>query len=238
MNKNEFENGLKTMGINFENSYYEDFDIYRKLLVEWNEHMNLTGITEKREVYIKHFLDSLGSFLSQKVPHGGSVIDVGTGAGFPGLPMKVFDRSLNLTLLDSLNKRINFLKEVSTQIGLEDVEFVHGRAEDFGKDSEYREMYDVAVSRAVANLAVLCEYCMPFVKIGGTFIALKSKSYTEELDQAEKAIATFGGVVKEVVTVTLPEVDIDHTLIIIEKVEETPLKYPRKAGKPTKNPII
>jgi len=237
MTKNEFENGLKTMGIDFEDSYYEDFDTYRELLVQWNEHMNLTGITEKNEVYIKHFLDSIGTFLSKQIPKGASVIDVGTGAGFPGLPIKVFDRSIELTLLDSLNKRINFLKEVSDQIGLENVEFVHGRAEDFGKDADYREKYDVAVSRAVANLAVLCEYCMPFVKIGGYFIALKSKSFKEELDQAQKAIETFGGVVREVVMVPLPGVDIEHTLILIEKVSETPTKYPRKAGKPTKNPI-
>lgn len=238
MNKIEFENGLNAMGIEFEDSYYDDFDIYRKLLVEWNEHMNLTGITDKREVFIKHFLDSVGTYLSSRIPEGASVIDVGTGAGFPGLAMKVFDRSLQLTLLDSLNKRINFLKEVSDQIGLEEVEFIHGRAEDFGKDESYRASYDIAVSRAVANLAVLCEYCMPFVKIGGYFIALKSMAYKEELDQARKAIETLGGKVKEVVVVPLPEVDIEHTLIIIEKVAETPSKYPRKAGKPTKNPIL
>ncbi len=238
MNKNEFENGLKAMGIDFEDCYYEDFDTYRELLVEWNEHMNLTGITEKREVFIKHFLDSIGTYLAKEVPNGGSVIDVGTGAGFPGLAMKIFDRTIDLTLLDSLNKRINFLKEVSDQVGLERVEFIHGRAEDFGKNDDYREMYDVAVSRAVANLAVLAEYCMPFVKIGGHFIALKSKTYKEELDQAQKAIEILGGKVKDVVLVSLPEVDIDHTLVIIEKISETPIKYPRKAGKPTKNPIV
>lgn len=238
MNKSEFENGLKSMGISFDESYYEDFDIYRELLVEWNQHMNLTGITEKREVFIKHFLDSVGTYLAQSIPEGASVIDVGTGAGFPGLAMKIFDRSIELTLLDSLNKRINFLKEVSNQIGLEGVEFIHGRAEDFGKNEDYRESYDIAVSRAVANLAVLAEYCMPYVKVGGHFIALKSKSYKDELDQAQKAIETFGGRVKEVVMVPLPEVDIDHTLIVIEKVAQTPSKYPRKAGKPTKNPIV
>lgn len=238
MIRSEFENGLKSMGIPFEECHYEDFDIYRELLVEWNQHMNLTGITEKREVFIKHFLDSVGTYLAKSIPEGGSVIDVGTGAGFPGLAMKIFDRSIELTLLDSLNKRINFLKEVSNQIGLEGVEFIHGRAEDYGKNVDYREMYDVAVSRAVANLAVLAEYCMPYVKVGGHFIALKSKSYAEELDQAQKAIETFGGKVKEVIMVPLPEVDIEHTLIVIEKVAETPSKYPRKAGKPTKNPIV
>ena len=238
MNRNEFENGLKAMGIDFENSYYEDFDTYRKLLVEWNEHMNLTGITEKREVFIKHFLDSVGTYLAKEIPEGGSVIDVGTGAGFPGLAMKIFDRSIDLTLLDSLNKRINFLKEVSDQVGLEGVEFIHGRAEDYGKNEDYREQYDIAVSRAVANLAVLAEYCMPYVKVGGCFIALKSKTYKEELDQAQKAIEVLGGKVKDVVMVQLPEVDIEHTLVIIEKVAQTPAKYPRKAGKPTKNPIV
>jgi len=238
MNKIEFENGLNEMGIKYQNSFYEDFDIYRKLLVEWNENINLTAITEKNEVFIKHFLDSIGTFLSNKVPEGGSVIDVGTGAGFPGLAMKVFDRSINLTLLDSLNKRINFLKEVSDQIGLESVNCVHGRAEDFGKDENFREQFDVAVSRAVANLAVLCEYCMPYVKVGGYFIALKSMSYKDELDQAQKAIETLGGQVKEVIIVPLPGIDIEHTLIVIEKVAETPIKYPRKAGKPVKNPIL
>lgn len=238
MNKLEFEKGLKEMGIDFSASHYDDFDIYRRLLVEWNEHMNLTGITEKREVYIKHFLDSIGTYLADEVPNGGSVIDVGTGAGFPGLAMKIFDRSIDLTLLDSLNKRIKFLEAVSDEVGLDKVEFIHGRAEDYGKDDDYREMYDVAVSRAVANLAVLAEYCMPFVKIGGHFIALKSKSYKEELDQAQKAIETLGGRVKKVLMVPLPEVDIEHTLIVIEKISNTPAKYPRKAGKPTKNPIV
>ncbi len=238
MNRNEYEKALSEMGIEFENAYYDDFDTYRELLVEWNEHMNLTGITEKREVFIKHFLDSVGTFLSRVVPQGGSVIDVGTGAGFPGLAMKIHDRSINLTLLDSLNKRIGFLRAVSDKIGLENVEFIHGRAEDYGKDEAYREQYDVAVSRAVANLAVLSEYCMPFVKVGGYFVALKSKSYKEELEEASKAIETFGGQLESVVPVKLPETDIEHTLIVIKKCQETPGKYPRKAGKPTKNPIV
>jgi 16S rRNA (guanine527-N7)-methyltransferase len=238
MNKTEFESALKSMEIEFEASYYDDFDVYRQLLVEWNEHMNLTGITEKRQVFIKHFLDSIGTFLSKAVPEGGKVIDVGTGAGFPGLAMKMFDRSISLTLLDSLNKRINFLRAVCEKTQLDDVELIHGRAEDFGKDALYREQFDVSVSRAVANLAVLTEYCIPFVKVGGYFIALKSKSYNEELEEAKKAIEVLGGQVQGVIPVKLPDTDIEHTLILIKKVKSTPDKYPRKAGKPTKSPII
>lgn len=237
MNKGEFETALKSMNIEFDMSYYDDFDLYRQLLVEWNEHMNLTGITEKREVFIKHFLDSIGTFLSKAVPEGGKVIDVGTGAGFPGLVMKMFDRSISLTLLDSLNKRINFLRAVCEKTQLDDVELIHGRAEDFGKDKAYREQFDVSVSRAVADLAVLTEYCIPFVKIGGYFIALKSKSYSAELEGAKKAIEVLGGQVEGVIPVKLPETDIEHTLVLIKKVKSTPDKYPRKAGKPTKSPI-
>lgn len=230
-------NGLDQWKIPYEMEHIEDFEVYRKLLVDWNTKMNLTGITETEEVYIKHFLDSLSPFKLPYIQNGDRIIDVGTGAGFPGLPMKVLNRSLTLTLLDSLNKRVQFLNTVSESIGLQAVECIHGRAEDYGKNPEYRETYDVAVSRAVANLSVLSEYVLPFVKVGGYFIALKGPDVQAEVDQAVNAIETLGGRVKETHEFVLPGTDITHSMVVVEKIKETPKKYPRKAGKPSKSPL-
>lgn len=229
--------GFKELNIDFNNDQANKFEIYKKLIQEWNENINLTAITEDNEMAIKHFIDSASCFKSGKLSGEISMIDVGTGAGFPGIPLKIINENIKLTLLDSLNKRINFLQIVAEDLELDGIEFCHGRAEDFGQDSEYREKFDVCVSRAVANLAVLCEYCLPFIKVGGYFIAQKGPKKDEELEVANKAIEILGGEIESVLEVKIPFSDITHSIVLIKKTSETPKQYPRKAGKPTKKPI-
>lgn len=229
--------GFKELDIDFTNEQAKKFEIYKNLIQDWNEKINLTAITEDNEMAIKHFIDSASCFKSGKLSDTISMIDVGTGAGFPGIPLKIINEKINLTLLDSLNKRINFLEIVAEDLNLDNIEFCHGRAEDFGQDEDYREKFDVCVSRAVANLAVLCEYCLPFIKIGGYFIAQKGPKKDEELEVAKKAIEVLGGEIESVLEVKIPFSDITHSIVLIKKVCETPKEYPRKAGKPTKKPI-
>lgn len=215
----------------------EQFLKYKDILKQWNEKMNLTAITDDRDIILKHFVDCL-TILSERDLKGKSVIDVGTGAGFPGLPVKIAQPEIKLTLLDSLNKRINFLEEVCSQLKLEEVVCIHSRAEDGGSNKEYREKYDCCVSRAVANLAVLCEYCMPFIKVGGEFIALKGPDAGNELIEAKKAIKVLGGEIIGIKNVDVPNTDLKHNIVFIKKIIQTPAKYPRKAGKISKSPII
>ena len=209
---------------------------YMEKVLEWNEKINLTSIVDKNEFIIKHFCDSLSVLASVKIKHRAKVIDIGTGAGFPGVPMKIARPDINLTLLDSLNKRIRFLDEVVLTSDNLKSETIHGRAEDYSKKTEYREKYDIAVSRAVANLAALTEYCLPFVKIGGYFISMKGPEYKEELDKAIKAIEILGGELEEVVSLTLPDGSI-RNIIKIKKVNNTPTKYPRRGVKINKSPL-
>lgn len=213
------------------------FERYYELLVKWNEVMNLTAITEREEVMQKHFVDSLA--LAKAVDLSGceTLIDVGTGAGFPGLPLKIVFPRLKVVLLDSLNKRIRFLNEVIEELGLENVETIHGRAEDMAKQKEYRENFDLCVSRAVANLSSLSEYCIPYVKQGGMFVSYKSGTAEEEAEQAKKAIYLLGGETKKIEKFQLPGSDIQRSLIVVEKVRTTPKKYPRKSGIPGKEPL-
>ena len=199
--------------------------------------MNLTAITEYDEVMKKHFVDSISLCKAYDVTQNKTVIDVGTGAGFPGLALKIAFPDLQVTLLDSLNKRINFLNEVIAALGLTGVETIHGRAEDFAKPGKCREKYDLCVSRAVSNLATLSEYCLPYVKTGGTFISYKSGTVQEEAEEAEKAINILGGQVKDITYFKLPDSEIDRSLVIINKKKSTPGKYPRKAGTPLKEPL-
>lgn len=232
-------NDLSQFGIELTSKQEEQFIRYYELLVEWNEFMNLTAITEWEEVVKKHFVDSLS--LIKAMPEIKdkelSVIDIGTGAGFPGIPLKIAFPNLKVTLLDSLQKRVKFLNEVISQLGLTEIDAVHGRAEDFAKPASLREKYDVCVSRAVANLSTLSELCIPFVKIGGVFVSYKSEKITEEAETARKAIFLLGGEVGEQVSFMLPDSDLKRTLFPILKKSSTPKKYPRKAGLPAKEPL-
>ncbi len=226
---------LISNGISSEAS--DDFYRYYELLTDWNEKINLTAITEEEQVAVLHFLDCIKG-TEDLIKDNVSVIDVGTGAGFPGLPIRINNPSIRLTLVDSLNKRINFLNEVLSELGIDDVLTIHSRAEELGKDAKHREKYDVCVSRAVANLTTLCELCLPFVKKGGLFVSLKGPKAYEEAEEAKKAISLLGGRLKEIRTYELPDGDINHNVVIIEKISQTPTKYPRKAPKPSREPLI
>ena len=232
--KDTFKMLAKEINLNLDDNEIENFFIYKKLLKEWNEKINLTAITEDNEIILKHFIDSLT--IEKYIPENASVIDVGTGAGFPGIPLKIVRGDVKLTLLDSLKKRLFFLEDVKEKIKLNNVYMVHGRAEDIGNNNEYREKYDISTARAVANLKVLAEYCLPFVKVGGYFICMKGNSI-EEVEEARNAIKKLGGIIEKIEKINLPDSDIERNIIIIRKIKNTPKEYPRKAGIPTKNPI-
>lgn len=236
-----FKKGLEQLSITLSGEQKQQFLTYYEYLVEKNKVMNLTAITEYEEVITKHFLDSLAvvktsCFKPEKLA-GKRLIDIGTGAGFPGIPLKIAFPELEILLLDSLNKRINFLNEVTEMLGLTKINTVHGRAEDYAKQKGYRESFDFCVSRAVANLSTLSEYCIPFVKQGGCFISYKSGSVDQELIQAEKAVKILGGQREEVVRFSLADTDMDRSFVVIRKAKPTPKKYPRKAGLPSKEPL-
>lgn len=235
-----FLSDLEELHITLSEDQLCQFIAYYELLAEWNRIMNLTAITDFDEVCKKHFIDSL-SFIKvyDKVTADNkfSVIDIGTGAGFPGIPLKIAFPDLKITLLDSLQKRIKFLQTVIEELSLENIEAVHGRAEDFAKKGELRGKYDICVSRAVANLSTLSEYCLPYVNNGGYFISYKSEKIAEEAEKAGKAISVLGGSIEEQVEFMIPSSDIYRNLVVIRKVKETPALYPRKAGIPSKNPI-
>ncbi len=234
-----FEKDLKQLHLELSKKQILQFISYYELLIDWNSRMNLTAITEFEDVLKKHFIDSLSliSAVSDLTQKQYDLIDVGTGAGFPGIPLKIAFPNLKITLLDSLNKRIQFLNEVICKLELQDIEAVHGRAEDFAKPDQFRERYDLCVSRAVANLATLSEYCIPFVKPGGFFISYKSEKVNVELEEAKKAISVLGGSFQKNIEFLLPHSDITRNFIVIQKKNKTPLKYPRKAGLPSKEPI-
>lgn len=229
------EEALK-FGIELNDEMINELDEYANLLVEYNKVMNLTAITEKNEIDEKHFLDSITLLLSEKLANNSTMIDIGAGAGFPSLPVKIVRKDLNVVMLDSLNKRVGFLNTVIEKLNLENIKAVHLRAEEGGRIKEYRESFDLATARAVADLAVLSEYALPFVKVGGFFVALKGNSPSDEVNGAKAAIKKLGGQIREVKDVILPS-GINHTLVIIEKIEKTPSAYPRKAGKPAKEPL-
>lgn len=235
----QLKKDLNEFGIELTAEMEEQFLLYYNMLIEWNSFMNLTAITDFDEVLKKHFTDSVS--LIRAIPDLGEkkyrMIDIGTGAGFPGIPLKIVFPNISVVLLDSLNKRVNFLKEVISKLQLTDITAVHGRAEDFAQNKEYRESFDLCVSRAVANLATLSEYCLPFVKKNGRFISYKSEKVSEEFEISGKAISVLGGEYENQVTFELPDSDIYRNFFVIKKKSATPGKYPRKAGLPSKEPI-
>lgn len=232
------EQGCAEMEISLTEIQKQQFTDFYEYMVEKNKVMNLTGITEFQEVLVKHFLDSLACVKAVDMQKVKSVMDVGTGAGFPGVPLKIAFPHLKACLLDSLKKRVNFLEETFEILKLTDITAIHGRAEEYAKNKAYRESFDLCVSRAVSNLATLSEYCLPYVKVGGSFISYKSGTVQEEVEQAEKAVKILGGKIKDVVYFQLPDSEIQRSLVVIEKINFTPGKYPRKAGTPLKEPLV
>ena len=229
------QTGFDRMGLLWDEEKIQRLEKYAELLREWNEKMNLTAITDMEGIAVKHFLDSAAALTTGKI--NGKVIDVGTGAGFPGVVLKIMKPEIELTLLDSLNKRLVFLKQVLDTLGIDDVELVHSRAEDGAHKKGYRESYDVAVSRAVAALPLLSELCLGYVKPGGRLIALKGPSVTEEAEDAKRAIHILGGEIEKIEDADVPGSDMEHKIIHIKKVRHTPMKFPRKPALITKSPI-
>lgn len=237
MNEEQFIQALKEQGIELSEKQIQQFHRYFEILVEWNEKMNLTAITDEPSVYLKHFYDSISASFHFDFTKVTTVCDVGAGAGFPSLPIKICYPHLHITIVDSLNKRIQFLNHLSDEIGLDHVEFVHARAEEFGQNPQYREKFELVTARAVARLSVLSELCLPLVKEGGQFLALKAASGDDELKDAKKAITVLGGKLVHHVAFELPVEESERTIYVFDKVKATPKKYPRKPGTPNKSPI-
>ena len=233
----ELKTAANDVNLELSEKQYEQFIKYMRLVQEWNEKINLTAITEDEEFIKKHFVDCIKAFKSKAIAEAHTIIDVGTGAGFPGMPIAIMHPTAKITLLDSLNKRINYLNTVVRELGLKNVTTIHSRAEDGARKPELREKFDVATSRAVANMAVLSEYCMPYVKKDGYFVALKGPSVDEELKNATNAIKTLGGELKEIIEVSIEETDLKHNIVEVKKLNPCSKTYPRKAGTITKKPL-
>lgn len=237
MNEKRFVEELQKKGITLDDKQLNQFDNYFKLLVEWNKNVNLTAITEKKEVYLKHFYDSISASFYYDFKQNLSLCDIGAGAGFPSIPLKICFPHLKITIVDSLKKRITFLETLVTNLRLSDVNLVHSRAEDFGQNRLYRETFDIVTARAVARTSVLSEYCLPACKLNGIFIALKGTNVNEELSDAKKAFNILGAELVNSITFKLPIEESERSIVLIKKVKLTPSKYPRKAGIPTKSPL-
>jgi 16S rRNA (guanine527-N7)-methyltransferase len=237
MNVNEFHSMLEEKGISLSPQQLTQFERYYELLVEWNEKMNLTAITEKEDVYLKHFYDSISAAFYVDFTQVTTLCDVGAGAGFPSIPLKICYPHLHISIVDSLNKRITFLNHLSDELGLENTNFYHDRAETFGKNKDHREKYDMVTARAVARMSVLSELCLPLVKKGSLFVAMKASNVKEELSNAKKAIGMLGGQTDKMYSFFLPEEESERNIVKIDKVKETPNKYPRKPGTPNKLPL-
>ena len=239
MNPEKFVLELSKHNIELTDKQKQQFKLYFKMLIEVNEHVNLTRITEEDEVYLKHFYDSITPLFTfgAVFKDGATLCDVGAGAGFPSIPLKILKPGLKVTIVDSLQKRLNFLKDLISELGLTDVELVHGRAEDVGQNKLYRERFDIVTARAVARMSVLSEYCLPLVKKGGYFVALKGPKAEDELDDGKKALEVLGGKLIKDEELTLPASEEERTLVLVQKVKSTPKKYPRQAGTPRRKPI-
>lgn len=239
MNPEKFVLELSKHNFELTDKQKQQFKLYFKMLIEVNEHVNLTRITEEDEVYLKHFYDSITPLFTfgAVFKDGTTLCDVGAGAGFPSIPLKILKPGLKVTIVDSLQKRLNFLKDLISELGLTDVELVHGRAEDVGQNKLYRERFDIVTARAVARMSVLSEYCLPLVKKGGYFVALKGPKAEDELDDGKKALEVLGGKLIKDEELTLPESEEERTLVLVQKVKSTPKKYPRQAGTPRRKPI-
>ena len=239
MNPEKFVLELSKHNFELTDKQKQQFKLYFKMLIEVNEHVNLTRITEEDEVYLKHFYDSITPLFTfgAVFKDGATLCDVGAGAGFPSVPLKILKPGLKVTIVDSLQKRLNFLKDLISELGLTDVELVHGRAEDVGQNKLYRERFDIVTARAVARMSVLSEYCLPLVKKGGYFVALKGPKAEDELDDGKKALEVLGGKLIKDEELTLPESEEERTLVLVQKVKSTPKKYPRQAGTPRRKPI-
>ena len=233
--KQTFKQKMEQKCAELTNVQHEQFEEYKNLLLEWNEKINLTAITDEDDIILKHFIDSMT--ILKHIENDSTIVDVGTGAGFPGLPVKIANPNIKVTLVDSLNKRILFLEDVIAKLNLKEIKTVHSRAEEFGQNKKYREKFDIATSRAVANLSVLAEYLLPLVKVGGKCICMKGSEIQEELKNSKKSIEILGGQIQKIEEFTLPEGEIKRNIIIIKKVKQTPHKYPRKPGVPSKNPL-
>ncbi len=231
------KNGALSYNINLSEEQINQFSCYKDLLKSWNEKINLTAITDDMDIIKKHFIDSISIVKSGVLKEGMTLIDVGTGAGFPGIPIKIIMPTIKVILLDSLNKRISYLNEVIAELRLYDIEAVHGRAEEYSKNDKYREKFDVATARAVANLSVLSEYCIPYVKINGYFIAMKGPSIEEEIESGKNAIGTLGGKFVEIIKTEILGEEYNHNIVVVEKVKKTDEKYPRKYAQIEKKPI-
>lgn len=234
---NKLENLFMENNLVVEENQIANFENYREMMLETNKNLNLTSITEEEEVNYKHFLDSVLPLKYMDIKKNSSIIDIGTGAGLPGLPMKFLRPDLKITLMDSLNKRIKFLENVIDKLDLKNIEAIHGRAEEMGRDFNYREKYDYSISRAVSRLNTLVEYSLPFVKIGGYFISMKGPTGKEECNEAKKGIEILGGKIEDIIEYKLDFEDSKRTLVIIKKIKETPKKYPRAGGKPKSKPL-
>ena len=239
MNPEKFVLELSKHNFELTDKQKQQFKLYFKMLIEVNEHVNLTRITEEDEVYLKHFYDSITPLFTfgAVFKDGAKLCDVGAGAGFPSIPLKILKPGLKVTIVDSLQKRLNFLKDLISELGLTDVELVHGRAEDVGQNKLYRERFDIVTARAVARMSVLSEYCLPLVKKGGYFVALKGPKAEDELDDGKKALEVLGGKLIKDEELTLPASEEERTLVLVQKVKSTPKKYPRQAGTPRRKPI-
>ncbi|MHB7981676.1 16S rRNA (guanine(527)-N(7))-methyltransferase RsmG [Clostridium sporogenes] len=234
---NILQSACNDVNLDFNDKKYNQFISYKNLIQEWNKKINLTAIVKDEEIIKKHFIDCIKIFKASPMAEAKSLIDIGTGAGFPGIPIKILKEDIEITLLDSLQKRINFLNIVIGELQLKNIQYLHGRAEDYAQEIQHRQRYDIAVSRAVANLAVLSEFCIPFVRKGGYFVAMKGPSVEEEITSATKSIEILGGKIEDIIKIDIEDTDLKHNLVIIKKVKETAKKYPRKPSIIKKNPL-